>query len=97
MSARSVSSPLRFLPFGLYDPSCRRGPGTLWQATRTPAGATSFWVRLGDETARAAAEKIRRQKRRRSRRQKERMLEDKRQQALKKRQRRPVNASTDGE
>ena len=46
---------LRLLPFGLYDPSCRRGPGTLWQATRTPAGATSFWVRLGDETARAAA------------------------------------------
>jgi hypothetical protein len=43
---------LRFLPFGLDDPSCRRGPGTLWQATRTPAGATSFWVRLGESAPR---------------------------------------------
>jgi len=46
---------LRFLPFGLYDPSCRRGPGTLWQATRTPAGPTSLRIRLGEGAARAEA------------------------------------------
>lgn len=46
---------VRFVPFGLYDPSCRLGPGSLWQATRTPDGPTSLWLRAGDGTVRAAA------------------------------------------
>jgi hypothetical protein len=29
---------LRFVPFGLYDPTCRRGPGGLWRADRAPPG-----------------------------------------------------------
>jgi hypothetical protein len=27
---------LRFVPFGRHDPTCRRGPGQLWKAARTP-------------------------------------------------------------
>jgi 3-methyladenine DNA glycosylase/8-oxoguanine DNA glycosylase len=46
---------LRFVPFGLYDPSCRRTPRTLWQATRTPDGPVSVWIRAGRRTAQAAA------------------------------------------
>jgi 3-methyladenine DNA glycosylase/8-oxoguanine DNA glycosylase len=46
---------LRFVPFGLYDPSCRRGPGTLWQATRTPAGPAGLFLRLVDRAVHASA------------------------------------------
>jgi 3-methyladenine DNA glycosylase/8-oxoguanine DNA glycosylase len=46
---------LRFVPFGLYDPSCRRGPGTLWQATWTPDGPVSLVLRLVNGTVDAAA------------------------------------------
>jgi 3-methyladenine DNA glycosylase/8-oxoguanine DNA glycosylase len=35
---------LRFVPFGPYDPTCRRGPGRLWKAGRTPEGPAT--VRL---------------------------------------------------
>jgi 3-methyladenine DNA glycosylase/8-oxoguanine DNA glycosylase len=37
-----LDASLRFVPFGLYDPSCRRGPGALWQAGRTPAGPATL-------------------------------------------------------
>lgn len=30
---------LRFVPFGLYDPTCRRAPGSLWKAARSPEGS----------------------------------------------------------
>ncbi len=33
---------LRFVPFGLYDPTCRRGPGRLWKAARTPDGPVTL-------------------------------------------------------
>jgi 3-methyladenine DNA glycosylase/8-oxoguanine DNA glycosylase len=33
---------LRFVPFGRYDPSCRRGPGQLWKAARTPDGPVTL-------------------------------------------------------
>ncbi|HXK11411.1 MAG TPA: DNA-3-methyladenine glycosylase 2 family protein [Vicinamibacteria bacterium] len=35
---------LRFVPFGPYDPTCRRGPGRLWKAGRSPDGPVT--VRL---------------------------------------------------
>jgi 3-methyladenine DNA glycosylase/8-oxoguanine DNA glycosylase len=34
-----------FVPFGLYDPTCRRGPGVLWRAGHAPAGAVTLCVR----------------------------------------------------
>jgi 3-methyladenine DNA glycosylase/8-oxoguanine DNA glycosylase len=33
---------LRFVPFGLYDPTCRRGPGVLWRADRAPTGPVTL-------------------------------------------------------
>ena len=33
---------LRFVPFGVYDPTCRRGPGKLWKAARTPEGPVTL-------------------------------------------------------
>ena len=33
---------LRFVPFGRYDPVCRRGPGRLWKAARTPDGPVTL-------------------------------------------------------
>jgi 3-methyladenine DNA glycosylase/8-oxoguanine DNA glycosylase len=33
---------LRFVPFGLYDPTCRRGPARLWKAGRTPDGPVTL-------------------------------------------------------
>ena len=33
---------LRFVPFGRYDPTCRRGPGQLWKAARTPDGPVTL-------------------------------------------------------
>jgi len=33
---------LRFVPFGRYDPTCRRGPGRLWKAARTPDGPVTL-------------------------------------------------------
>jgi len=33
---------LRFVPFGRYDPACRRGPGRLWRAGRTPDGPVTL-------------------------------------------------------
>jgi 3-methyladenine DNA glycosylase/8-oxoguanine DNA glycosylase len=46
---------LRFVPFGLYDPSCRKGSGSLWQASRTPDGPASLWLRAAEGRVRAAA------------------------------------------
>ena len=36
---------LRFVPFGRYDPACRRGPGQLWRAGRTPDGPVTLQLR----------------------------------------------------
>lgn len=36
---------VRFLPFGRYDPACRRGPGQVWKAGRTPDGPVTLQVR----------------------------------------------------
>jgi 3-methyladenine DNA glycosylase/8-oxoguanine DNA glycosylase len=33
---------LRFVPFGRYDPACRRGPERLWKAGRTPDGPVTL-------------------------------------------------------
>jgi len=33
---------LRFVPFGVYDPTGRRGPGRLWKAARTPEGPVTL-------------------------------------------------------
>jgi 3-methyladenine DNA glycosylase/8-oxoguanine DNA glycosylase len=46
---------LRFVPFGLYDPSCRLGPGRLWQATRTPDGPVGLLLRHVSGAVDAAA------------------------------------------
>jgi 3-methyladenine DNA glycosylase/8-oxoguanine DNA glycosylase len=46
---------MRFLPFGLYDPSCRRGSGRFWLAARTPTGAVSLAVHEAEGVARAIA------------------------------------------
>jgi 3-methyladenine DNA glycosylase/8-oxoguanine DNA glycosylase len=37
---------LRFVPFGVYDPTCRRGPGRLWKAARTPEGPVTLRLAL---------------------------------------------------
>ena len=46
---------MRFLPFGLYDPSCRVGPGGLWRAARTPDGPVTLQVWAETDRARARA------------------------------------------
>lgn len=33
---------LRFVPFGRFDPACRRGPERLWKAARTPDGPVTL-------------------------------------------------------
>ena len=33
---------LRFVPFGRYDPTCRRGPAQLWKGARTPDGPVTL-------------------------------------------------------
>jgi 3-methyladenine DNA glycosylase/8-oxoguanine DNA glycosylase len=33
---------VRFVPFGRYDPTCRRGPARLWKAARTPHGPVTL-------------------------------------------------------
>ena len=33
---------LRFVPFGRYDPTCRRGAGQMWKAGRTPDGPVTL-------------------------------------------------------
>jgi 3-methyladenine DNA glycosylase/8-oxoguanine DNA glycosylase len=37
---------LRFVPFGPYDPTCRRGPARLWKAARTPDGPATLQLAL---------------------------------------------------
>ena len=44
---------LRFVPFGLHDPSCRRGPGVLWRAARTLEGPVT--LRLGESSGQVHA------------------------------------------
>jgi len=46
---------LRFVPFGRYDPTCRRGPARLWKAARTPDGPVTLRLarREGGVLARA--------------------------------------------
>lgn len=41
-SAYDFDETLRFVPFGLYDPTCRRAPGRLWKAGRTPEGPVTL-------------------------------------------------------
>jgi 3-methyladenine DNA glycosylase/8-oxoguanine DNA glycosylase len=47
-----LDASLRFVPFGLRDPTCRRGPGVLWRAGHTPRGPVTLGV---EGTAGAAA------------------------------------------
>jgi 3-methyladenine DNA glycosylase/8-oxoguanine DNA glycosylase len=35
---------LRYVPFGRYDPTCRRGAGQMWKAARTPDGPVTLRV-----------------------------------------------------
>jgi 3-methyladenine DNA glycosylase/8-oxoguanine DNA glycosylase len=43
---------VRFVPFGRYDPTCRRGPGQLWKAARTPDGPVTLRLaRMKDRVA----------------------------------------------
>jgi 3-methyladenine DNA glycosylase/8-oxoguanine DNA glycosylase len=46
---------LRFVPFGLFDPTCRRGPGTLWRADRAPTGSVTLALARTRTGARATA------------------------------------------
>lgn len=46
---------LRFLPLGSRDPACRRGPGVLWKAARTPAGPVALELRREGDGLRARA------------------------------------------
>jgi 3-methyladenine DNA glycosylase/8-oxoguanine DNA glycosylase len=46
---------LRFVPLGAHDPSCRRGPGVLWKAARTPAGPVALELRRESDGLRARA------------------------------------------
>lgn len=41
-SAYDFDETHRFVPFGLYDPTCRRGPGRLWKAGHTPQGPVTL-------------------------------------------------------
>jgi 3-methyladenine DNA glycosylase/8-oxoguanine DNA glycosylase len=43
------------VPFGPYDPTCRRGPGVLWKAGRTPEGPVTLALRRSGEELRARA------------------------------------------
>jgi 3-methyladenine DNA glycosylase/8-oxoguanine DNA glycosylase len=43
------------VPFGPYDPACRRGPGALWKAGFTPMGPVTLALRRTAEGVRAAA------------------------------------------
>jgi 3-methyladenine DNA glycosylase/8-oxoguanine DNA glycosylase len=43
------------VPFGPYDPTCRRGPGVLWKAGRTPDGPVTLALRRAAGEVRAAA------------------------------------------
>ena len=45
---------LRFVPFGLHDPSCRRGPGVLWRAARTLEGPVT--LKLGESNGQVHAD-----------------------------------------
>jgi hypothetical protein len=44
---------VRFVPFGCYDPTCRRVPGRLWKAARTPEGPVT--LQLARQEGRVAA------------------------------------------
>jgi 3-methyladenine DNA glycosylase/8-oxoguanine DNA glycosylase len=46
---------LRFVPFGLFDPTCRRGPGVLWRADRAPTGPVTLYLTRIPGGARASA------------------------------------------
>jgi 3-methyladenine DNA glycosylase/8-oxoguanine DNA glycosylase len=46
---------LRFVPFGLHDPSCRLGPGVLWRAARTPEGPATIRLAAAPDRVDAAA------------------------------------------
>jgi 3-methyladenine DNA glycosylase/8-oxoguanine DNA glycosylase len=52
-----LDASLRFVPFGLHDPTCRRGPGVLWRAGHTPRGPVTLAVEgaAGASAARATA------------------------------------------
>jgi 3-methyladenine DNA glycosylase/8-oxoguanine DNA glycosylase len=43
------------VPFGLYDPTCRRAPGVLWKAGRTPEGPATLRLRLVSRGVHASA------------------------------------------
>jgi 3-methyladenine DNA glycosylase/8-oxoguanine DNA glycosylase len=46
---------LRFVPFGPYDPCCRRGPGQLWQAAHSPDGPVTLQLARTADGVRARA------------------------------------------
>jgi 3-methyladenine DNA glycosylase/8-oxoguanine DNA glycosylase len=46
---------LRFLPFGLWDPTCRWAPGHLWKAALTPDGPVAFHLSRVPQGIRAVA------------------------------------------
>jgi 3-methyladenine DNA glycosylase/8-oxoguanine DNA glycosylase len=46
---------LRFVPFGLRDPTCRRGPGRFWKAARTPDGPVTLALARSPEGLAARA------------------------------------------
>jgi 3-methyladenine DNA glycosylase/8-oxoguanine DNA glycosylase len=52
-----LDASLRFVPFGLHDPTCRRGSGVLWRAAHTPRGPVTLGVEgaAGASAARATA------------------------------------------
>ncbi len=43
------------MPFGLHDPTCRKGPGELVKAGRTPGGPVTLWLRRTGEGVDARA------------------------------------------
>ena len=46
---------VRFTGLGLYDPACRRGRDSLWQAARTPRGPVTLRLTTRGEEVRASA------------------------------------------
>jgi 3-methyladenine DNA glycosylase/8-oxoguanine DNA glycosylase len=46
---------LRFLPFGPFDPTCRRARGVLWKAARTPEGPVTLHLRRTQDVVLARA------------------------------------------
>jgi len=46
---------LRFLPFGPYDPTCRRDPRRLWEAGLTPVGPVTLQLALAADGVQARA------------------------------------------